>query len=315
MANSNIRFVTLRSEAIYFIVVICLWLVALGSFFSSPVELFLNSWPIILIAFISAIVANATAVGGGFIFLPLFTFFYDLSAIQSLKLALSTQAFGMTSGAISWPRHLIIWRYFFFACFSSSLGMVVGTFFWIPSNELIHELFGYGSLVIGAVLLIEAAQTDAGRDKPARPLRGFSAIVFFLLCVTGGLITSWISIGVGEVVAMWMLFRARFGIAQSVATGVAVLAFCSVLGFIFHSAIGGIAWHYLMFTSLGVIMGGRVGAKFGACLANTHQTIQVNKVSHQRGPGLSLSDKPLKLFVGFVILADGLVVLYLNHSV
>ena len=299
----------LQRELFFITTVACLWLLVLLNFFSEPIQLFLDSWPIIIIAFLGAVVANATAVGGGFIFVPLFTFFYDLSAIQSLKLALSTQAFGMTTGALSWPRRLIVWPYFFLACGASSLGMMLGTFFWIPSNELIHQLFGYASIVIGAVLFIEATYSSLKEKQHHRLAMNQWAVCYFFVCIAGGLITAWVSIGIGEVVAMWMLFQARYSIASSVATGVAVLAFCSVLGFIFHNIIGGIVWHYLIFTSIGVIFGGRVGAKFGARLASTNKFDQPPLLPRRK----TFSEKPLKLFVAAVILLDGIVVIWLNQ--
>lgn len=309
MQASSIRFNTLYREGIFFLTVVTVWLFVLLSFFSTPMTLLLESWPIIIIAFFSAAIANATAVGGGFIFLPLFAFFYDLSAIQSLKLALSTQAFGMTSGALSWPRKLIIWPYFSFACIASSFGMVLGTFFWMPSNGLIHEIFAYASIAIGIVLLVEANQKENNRTESLALETRRQFIGFFLVCLLGGLITAWISIGIGEVVAMWLLFQARHNIASSVATGVAVLAYCSVLGFIFHNFIGGIAWHYLIFTSVGVILGGRVGAKLGTRISTPklRNNLAASKKTNQ-APG-----KSLKLLVAFVILLDGIVVLWLHQ--
>ena len=34
--------------------------------------------------------------------------------------------------------------------------MVLGTFIWQPSNDLIHVYFGYASIVVGIILMIEA---------------------------------------------------------------------------------------------------------------------------------------------------------------
>ena len=59
-------------------------------------------WGLVLVGFVGAVLGNATAVGGGLVFVPYMMLFYDLTGLESLKLALVTQAFGMTSGAVAW---------------------------------------------------------------------------------------------------------------------------------------------------------------------------------------------------------------------
>ena len=82
-------------------ILIAILLVALGSFvFGSKILL-------TMVAFIAASVANATAIGGGFLFMPLFIFIYQLTPPLALKLSIATQAFGMTSGALTWGRKYI----------------------------------------------------------------------------------------------------------------------------------------------------------------------------------------------------------------
>ena len=306
-----------KKEWLILIAVSMLWALVFALSFDQPAELFAKNWPIIVIAFFSAMVANATAVGGGFIFLPLFSFMYDLSAIQSLKLALSTQAFGMTSGALSWPRHLIIWRYALFASLASGLGMVLGTFIWQPSNDLIHVYFGYASIVVGIILIVEALQRKSEDNTAYSISSKTEKAIFFMICLGGGLITAWVSIGIGEIVAMWMLFRARYSIASSVATGVVVLALCSLLGFAFHITLGGIAWEYLAFTSIGVMFGGRAGAKLGAVLSSNHSAQKTPQQKRDKFVEATTikqftADRPLKIFVALVILLDGIVVLLLK---
>lgn len=221
-----------------------------------------------------------------------------MSGIESLKLALSTQAFGMTSGAVSWPGHHIVWRYLLVAVIASGIGMTLGTFIWSPSSEVVHIFFGATSIVLGIIIFIEIYFGKKVEEKKIDITKG-QIFYFIILCVAGGLINAWVSIGVGEIVALWLLFKWRFSIAQSIATGVAALAFCSILGFIYHSFLGGIIWHLLVFTAPGVILGGRVGALFGARLAE-------NKLHMDSG-------EKLKVFVASVILIDGIVVLV--HSI
>lgn len=306
MTTQKLKCLTLKKPTLvyyyirFLVIIFSIWLITLNLFFHEPIQLITNYWPITVIAFVSAIVANATAIGGGFIFLPLFSLSYALNATEALKLALSTQAFGMTSGALSWPRNLIQWHYFFLACLGSSIGMAVGTFYWFPSNEVIYSAFGNFSILLCFLLLFEALYKPLSNANTSN-LPCTKIILFVLVCCLGGLITAWISIGVGEIVAVWLLLQAKLNISKSIATGVAVLAFCSILGFIFHSMSGGIPWEYLMFTAPGVILGGNVGAKLGMKLANADLTFSTHYFS---------AEILLKIFVALIVLFDGIFILY-----
>jgi uncharacterized membrane protein YfcA len=67
-----------------------------------------------------------------------------------------------------------------------------------------------------------------------------------------------VSIGIGEVVALWLLFRHRVAIETAIGTGVLVLAACSVLGLVLHAQLGGVPWSYLAFTAPGAALGGHL---------------------------------------------------------
>lgn len=276
---------------------------ALFIFTDNPTILLAKNWPIVLIAFVSATVANATAVGGGFIFLPLFSFAYSLSPVASLKLALSTQAFGMSSGALGWSKSLIDFRYFKYGAITGILGMLIGTFIIKPDPNLIHGIFGYASILVGIGIFIEILYLSKSKKNKTQELTNSSVIEYSAFAFIGGLITAWTSIGIGEVVALWMLFRAKENMVKCVATGVAVLAICSISGLVFHTIEGGIAWDYLWFTAPGVILGGRAGAVFGKKLVG-----QKSSESNKQEEGHH-KEVRLKIFVAVIILIDGLVVI------
>ncbi len=289
----NIRFV---------FVVVILWLALLYGLMEDPNTLMRNNWPIVFIAFISAMVANATAVGGGFIFLPLFSFIYSLSATEALKLALATQAFGMSSGALGWSKKVIDFHYLGYGAMAGVLGVFIGTFVFMPPGDLIHDIFGYASIVVGLGLLVEIIYINRV-SKVNLNDSNHSTVEFSVWALLGGLITAWTSIGIGEVVALWMLFRAKQSIVNSVATGVAVLAICSISGFVFYLYQGGIVWEYLIFTAPGVLLGGRSGALLGKKMAGFNgDSTEQHESSASKGIGL-------KLFVALIILADGVVVI------
>ena len=228
-----------------------IWFFVLFTCFKEPVSLVTKYWYISVVSFFAAGFANITAVGGGFIFIPLVILILHLSPLTALKLSLSTEAFGMTSGAIAWSRKNIIWGVFFASIISSSIGMVLGTFVITLDSFLIRSIFGVVSIVIGMVTLY--FMRYQGRENTV----GYIDPKFYMICFIGGLLTSWISIGIGEVVAFLLMIKYRIRTEAAIGTGVACLAFNAVLGFIFHVILGGIPWELLIFTAPAVMIGSR----------------------------------------------------------
>ena len=289
---------TLLTAVVLCIAVFSIAGVFLFSFFEAPLTLLKNNWEITPLSIIAAAFANATAVGGGFLFVPLFIFGYGLTATTALKLSLATQAFGMSSGALGWSRHYILKHKFFVACAASSVGMYLGTYWWIIDNGHIKLIFGWVNIGIGLAILLEmklGAKTHRVHINDDTLLK---RLLFFVICIFGGLINSWASIGIGEVVALYLMFIYRVRIDYAIATGVAVLAFDSILGLAFHTHLGGIRWDYLIFTAPGVIIGGRYGAKLG-------RWAEARVIQKERKASFS----PLKwVFTGIVVI-DGIIML------
>ncbi len=225
-------------------------------------EVYQANWPLVPAAFLAAFFANATAVGGGFLFVPLFLLLYDMPALSALVLSLATQAWGMTSGATGWSGKHIHRSGVAWAAAAGGIGMAIGTFAVTPTPTEVKGVFGWVSLIIGLALVVEMRWRPPERDAPTP---GFGA-GYAVACLLGGVVTAWVSIGIGEVVVLWLLVRQRVDIATAIGTGVAALAACSVVGFAFHAAAGAIPWDYLAFTAIGVTLGGRAGAVWGKWL-------------------------------------------------
>ena len=91
----NNVFISPLASKVWSKIVLAILLLALGGY------LFGAKILLTVLAFLTASVANATAIGGGFLFMPLFIFIYQLAPVMALKLSIATQAFGMT-----WRTHL-----------------------------------------------------------------------------------------------------------------------------------------------------------------------------------------------------------------
>jgi uncharacterized membrane protein YfcA len=256
-----------------------------------------------LVAFFAASVANATAIGGGFLFMPLFIFVYSLAPPIALKLSIATQAFGMSSGALTWGRDYIDKNAFILASVASISGVWFATYHFAVPSGYIKPLFALISLGVFIALVIEMRLKVTDQQQNARFSFNTIGIFFILAAFTGGLVTGWTAIGVGEIVALYLLFFYQLRLDKAIGTGVAVLAVSSIAGFIFHTDLGGIPWGLLMFTVPGVILGGRYGVIAAKYLESTL--------------GQSSSDQlfkksPLKFIFAMVILVDCMVILLLE---
>lgn len=253
-----------------------------------------------LVAFFAASVANATAIGGGFLFMPLFIFVYKLAPAVALKLSIATQAFGMTSGALAWGRKYIDKRAFILASSTSILGVWVATYLWVVPSNYIKPLFALISLGVFFALILEMKLKVVDEQQTAKFTLNVISVFFVFSAFAGGLITGWTAIGVGEVVALYLLFFYRLRLDIAIGTGVAVLAVSSIVGLMFHLHLGGIPLELLAFTVPGVILGGRYGAKMAK-----HIEAEVKQSASRN----IIKKSPLKLIFAVVILLDCIVIL------
>jgi len=254
-----------------------------------------------LASFFAASIANATAVGGGFLFMPLFMYVYKLAPMVALKLSIATQAFGMTSGALSWGRKFIDIKAFSVASIASIIGVWFASFVWVVPSSYIKPLFALISLGVFVALVLEIRYKESDAEGSFSVSLSHSTWFFIISAFVGGLITGWTAIGVGEVVVLYLLFVYKLKIDVAIATGVAVLAVSSIAGFLFHIILGGIPWYLLAFTVPGVILGGYFGAKLAIYLESGVQ------VSNRED---AVPASPLKLFFAGVILLDCLAILF-----
>jgi uncharacterized membrane protein YfcA len=262
-----------------------LWIIIYCFAFPQPVELFSKNWPLILLGVIGAIIGNMTAIGGGIVFIPVLMFVYKLDPVSSLKLAFVTQAVGMTSGATGWiqrkevPLSLLKWT-----VPSLLIGTFIATFIIHPSPLLVKSLFGPVSFIVGLLTLITLNRKG---NADSLPQKAFLPV--FLISVLGGIITGWVAIGEGEIIAAFCMLVYGLNANKSIGMGVVLLAINSIVLALLHAFyFGGVPWDLAIFTMLGVLWGGRMGPYIS-----------------QRLSGFNI-----KRFFGWIALLDGAVILF-----
>jgi uncharacterized membrane protein YfcA len=278
---------------------LCLKILIASSLVTLSFFIFGSKIVLTLVAFIAASVANATAIGGGFLFMPLFIFFYQLTPPLALKLSIATQAFGMTSGALTWGRNYIDKTAFYIASIASIFGVWLATYPLALPSSYIKPLFAIISFGVFIALVVEMRSKVTDQQYTVNFKFNAVSIFYGLFALAGGLVTGWTAIGVGEVVALYLLFFYKLKLDKAIGTGVAVLAVSSIAGLIFHLDLGGIPFELLMYTVPGVILGGRYGVKAAKYIESNFKKSSSENL---------FKKSPLKLIFAIVIFIDCIVI-------
>ncbi len=251
--------------------------------FKNPGEIASRNWPLIFVGVAGGIIGNITSIGGGLIFIPVLMFFYHIDPVSSLKLAFVSQAIGMTSGASGWiarkevPLKLLKWT-----VPSLIIGTLISTFIFHPQPMIVKGLFGPIAILTGILTLLTLNKKGQLEDLPQRAM-----IPVFIMSIIGGLITGWVAIGEGEIIAAFCMIAYGLTPNKSIGLGVTLLSINSILLASLHAFyFGGVPWEMAIFTVLGCMWGGRLGPFLAQWIPN----------------------KGVKRLFAFIALADGLLI-------
>ncbi len=242
----------------WLVLFVLVWVTGYASLARDPVTLFQQNWVFIAVGFCGAILGNISAVGGGIVFIPVIIFLFQLPAVTALKIALASQTFGMTSGAIGWMQKRVVpLRALKLTVPGLLLGSSISSLLVHPSALLVKLLFGPVSILLGVltIVLSRKAQKSAARAEiPAQ-----AAVPLFLIALVGGIITGWIAIGEGELVAALLMLIYGVEVTVCIGLGVVLLSINSIYLTLIHQFfLGGIPWHIAAFTGLGCVFGARL---------------------------------------------------------
>ncbi len=251
----------------------------------------LSYWPFFFLAILGAVVANATGAGGGVVFVPAFTML-SLDAHSIIATSFAIQCFGMSAGTLAWHKHAVqqtaplllqeesptvphiwssYWRTIVLFGLPAVVGVLMGQYLLAPeSAEAVKRLFKAFSLAFGLVILVTTywlVKRDALKRDPI-PINGLIFGMAIAVAWIGGLITAWLSIGVGELIAV-MLILLRFPVRFAIGVAVSVSAICVWFGvqqyLWFQQTID---FNVLMFAGPAALIGGTIAktvvARFSA---------------------------------------------------
>ena len=242
-------------------VVGCTISVAIGIDFQAAVLNSINT----LLGVCGAIFANLSGAGGGVVFIPVFSHF-GFSPQQMLSSSFGIQCFGMTAGAITWFVHYrnkhvndAVWSPLSEIVFITSVMSVAGI--WSAYGGVaeapasLHEIFGVFSMVLGAALLAQVWLVKPKQTAHAKlAIMDYPALI--LIGYFGGVVTAWLSVGVGEILVLYLVFRG-FCTTMAVAAAVIVSAITVWSAAYEHLIIGdSVVWKVVLFAGPGAVIGG-----------------------------------------------------------
>jgi uncharacterized membrane protein YfcA len=222
---------------------------------------------------LGAILANATGAGGGVVFVPFFNQM-DFSVATSIATSFAIQCCGMTAGALTWwgfykqiktshHRDYAQWKplgkILLLTLPSSVIGLwmvqINSQFFGDLSDPTsLHASFGIFSIGLALAIFATVFLLSTQNFNTSLSMQDYIALP--VIALLGGGITAWLSIGVGELVAVYLIIR-RFNVTLAIASAVILSALTVWGGIIFHLMVTqAVYWPVVLFAGPGAVVGG-----------------------------------------------------------
>lgn len=239
-------------------------------------------FPVLFVGIGGATIANASGVGGGVVFVPVFDYFNStgilpVSAQQIVATSFLIQCFGMSTGSLTWLNKMQsasgpatgipnrdFWRLVLWVLAGCLPALLATQYLLAATPENVLFWFKSLSICLGSALLY-----SVWRDDPNRAVRTQLApvdlAVLIPLGVIGGFATALFSVGVGELVALYLFIR-NYPLVTCAATAVIITAITVLSGMVFHLIHTDIPWVLAAFAVPGAIMGGYIARGFAYLL-------------------------------------------------
>ncbi|MBY6186350.1 sulfite exporter TauE/SafE family protein [Marinobacter hydrocarbonoclasticus] len=228
-----------------------------------------------LLGLLGALVANSTGAGGGVVFIPAFNQL-NLPPDAAVATSFAIQCFGMTAGAAAWYRHARndavganqgVWGPLLpavgYTLAGTLPGLIAGRALPAPSD--LHALFSLFSVALGALILLLSFR--ALTAQPRQRLAAHHPALLVALGAAGGVITAWLSVGVGELLVIFLILL-RCHSATAVAAGVMVSAITVWFAMVLNLLQGApIHWSIVLFAGPAAVVGGVVARKLATVMS------------------------------------------------
>lgn len=224
---------------------------------------------------IGAIIANTSGTGGGVVFVPVFNALREhgvmsLDPLQVVGVSMAIQSFGMTMGALRWTDRLyhqpapapmearVRQRDFFtvaLGVLAISLPAMLATqrLTDFDQQDVLLAYKGF-SVVLGMALIAATWTVNLRRAERAR-LEPVDLAVLLLIAAPGGFITALFSVGIGELVALYLFIR-HYPVLLCTGAACLISSVSMIAGVVWHIDAGTIQWEVVLLAGPAAVLGG-----------------------------------------------------------
>ncbi|MFC4701753.1 sulfite exporter TauE/SafE family protein [Glaciecola siphonariae] len=224
----------------------------------------------VFLGVLGAIFANSTGAGGGVVFVPFFNQL-ALSSQTIVATSFAIQCCGMTAGALTWYRHYrashkldpqwsMMPKGLSYTVPFSIAGILFAQFAFGHYTDAVqnslHLYFGLFSIALA--VCIYGSIPLMKRNTFLTALLPIDIVALCMIALGGGVITAWLSVGVGELVAVYLILRG-FNITFAIALAVILSAMSVWAAIVYHLFISqAIYWQIVLFAGAGAVIGGMI---------------------------------------------------------
>ena len=227
------------------------------------------------VGIIGAIIANTSGTGGGVVFVPVFNVLRELGVMSLSPLAvvgvsMAIQSFGMSMGSLRWTDRLLHqpapapmeakvrlkdFAIVVLAVLALSLPAMLATQ-RLTAFDQQDVLYGYKafSILLGCALIAATWTINAIRPERAR-LERMDLAVLLALAIPGGMITALFSVGIGELVALYLFIR-HYPVLLCTGAACVISAASCITGVVWHIDAGTIQWEVVLLAGPAAALGG-----------------------------------------------------------
>jgi len=227
------------------------------------------------VGIIGAIIANTSGTGGGVVFVPVFNALRELGVMSLSPLAvvgvsMAIQSFGMSMGSLRWTDRLLHqpasgpleaqvrlkdFATVVLAVLALSLPAMLATQ-RLTAFDQQSVLYAYKafSILLGLALIAATWTINAARPERAR-LERIDLAVLLALAVPGGVLTALFSVGIGELVALYLFIR-HYPVLLCTGAACVISAVSMIAGVAWHIEAGTIQWEVVLLAAPAAALGG-----------------------------------------------------------
>ncbi|MEE4317571.1 MAG: sulfite exporter TauE/SafE family protein [Erythrobacter sp.] len=249
--------------------------IALWALVPADPELLTKLWFLPGVGVIGAIIANTSGTGGGVVFVPVFNALRELGIMSLSPLAvvgvsMGIQSFGMTMGSLRWTDRLLHqpepgplearvrlrdFATVVLGVLALSLPAMLATQ-RLTAFDQGAVLYAYKafSILLGCALIAATWTVNAARSERAELSRG-DLFVLLLLAIPGGVLTALFSVGMGELVALYLFIR-HYPVLLCTGAACVISALSCLAGVVWHVEAGTIAWEVVLLAAPTAVLGG-----------------------------------------------------------